>query len=273
MQLKDTVGIVTGASRGIGPYIAEAMAAKGVHLALAARSAEDLEITAKKLSGYGVETITVPTDVNKKTDLKNLVKRTTQELGPIDVLVNNAGVEGMVPFEEMDVAHIEQILKTNLIALELLTHLVVPGMIERRRGHVVNIASMAGKSSVPFNTVYSSSKHGVIGFTWSLRAELRRHNVGVSAVSPGFVSQAGMFTEWKNGPAPKLSSTVTPEAVAKATIRAIEKNRAEINVIPGAGKFVDVINAISPDLGSFIQRRIGLEGFLERGARGAKSGR
>ena len=273
MELRGTVGIVTGASRGIGLYIAEALARKGTNLALAARSAEDLEVTAKQLGGFGIEVITVPTDVNKKTDLRNLVKRTTDELGPIDLLVNNAGIEGMVPFGEMEIDHIEQILNTNLVALELLTRLVVPGMVERRRGHVANIASMAGKSSVPFNTVYSSSKHGVVGFSWSLRAELRAHNVGVSVVCPGFVSKAGMFTEWRTGDPPKLSQTVTPESVANATIKAIEKNRAEILVIPGAGKVIDLVNAISPDLGSFFQRSGGLYKFLEKGATHSKTRR
>ena len=273
MELKGTVGILTGASRGIGIYLAEALAKKGVNLALAARSAEDLEVTAKRLNGYGVQTLTVPTDVNKKTDLRRLVKRTTEELGPIDLLVNNAGVEGMIPFEEMDLSLIEQILTTNLVSLELLTRLVVPGMMERRHGHVVNIASMAGKTSVPFNTVYSSSKHGVIGFSWSLRAELSKHNIGVSAVAPGFVSEAGMFMDWSDGKPPGMSPSVTPEAVARATIRAIEKNKAEILVIKGAGKVQDVINAISPDLGSFIQKRVGLYGFLEKGARAGKARR
>ena len=273
MELKDTVGILTGASRGIGLYIAEALAKKGVHLALAARSAEDLEMTAKRLQGYGVQTITVPTDVNKKTDLKNLVKRTTEELGPIDLLVNNAGVEGMVPFEEMDTALIEQILNTNLVSLALLTRQVVPGMIERRRGHVVNIASMAGKTSVPYNTIYSSSKHGVIGFSWSLRAELKKHNVGISAVAPGFVSEAGMFVDWSDGKPPSMSPAITPETVAKATIKAIEKNKAEILVIRGGGKIMDLVNAISPDLGNFMQTKTGLTGYLEKGARAGKARR
>ena len=125
---------------------------------------------------------------------------------------------------------------------------------------------MAGKSSVPFNTVYSSSKHGVVGFSWSLRAELRRHNVGVSAVCPTFVSEAGMFTEWRKGDLPKLTKDVTPESVANATIKAIEKNKAEISVVPGAGKLIDVVNAISPDLGSYLQKRGGLDAYLEKGA-------
>lgn len=266
MQLSGTVGILTGASRGIGLYIAETLARKGVNLALAARSAEDLEMTAKKIEGLGVRTIAVPTDVNKKTDLRRLVKRTSEELGPIDLLVNNAGVEGMVPFVEMEISLIEQILNTNLLGLEILTRLVAPGMVERRRGHIVNVASMAGKSSVPYNTVYSSSKHGLIGFSWSLRAELRPHGVGVSAVCPTFVSEAGMFTEWRKEDPPSLTKAVTPQAVADATVKAIEQNKAEISVVPGVGKLIDVINAISPDLGSYLQRRSGLEGYLKKGA-------
>ena len=139
-------------------------------------------------------------------------------------------------------------------------------MIERRRGHIVNIASMAGKVAVPYNTVYASSKHAVVGFSWSLREELRPFGVGVSAVCPTFVSDAGMYVQWSGEKPPRMTSTVTPDDVADATVKAIEKNRAEILVAPGLGKVADVFHALSPDLAGFAERRFGLYDFLARGA-------
>lgn len=266
MDLQGRVAIVTGASRGLGVHIAEALAGRGANIALAARSAEDLEKTAERIRATGVQVAVIPTDVNKRSDQKNLVKQTTEQLGPPDVLVNNAGVEELVHFHEMDLDAIENIIRTNVIALELLTRQVLPGMIERRRGHIVNIASMAGKIAVPYHAVYSSSKHAVVGFSWSLREEVKRFGVGASVVCPTFVSDEGMFTAWSDDDPPKMSSTVTPRDVGAATVKAIEKNKAEILVVPGFGKVSDVIYAVSPDLGMGITRRVGVYKFLSRGA-------
>jgi short-subunit dehydrogenase len=267
MELKGTVGIVTGASRGLGVYIAERLAAKGADLALAARSADDLEATAELVRSHGKRAITVATDVTKNKDLQNLVDRTTAELGPIDLLVNNAGIEKVERFEQSSPADIQAILHTNVFAVELLTRFVVAGMIERKRGHILNIASAAGKTAVPYNTVYSSSKHAVVGFSWSLREELRPHGIGVSVVCPGFVRSAGMFSGWNRAAdAPGIAGTVGPEKVAQKTIDAIEKNRAEVIVSGGLGRMVDVFNAVSPDATAFIARRSGFYDFLEEEA-------
>lgn len=270
MDLSNKVAILTGASRGLGTYMAEALARRGAHLALAARSAEDLERTAAQVGRFGVKVATIPTDVTKRADLKALVKRTNEELGPPDVLVNNAAVEQLAQFEAMALDEIAAIITTNVIALELLTRLVVPDMIERKRGHIVNIASMAGKTAVPYNTVYSSSKHAVVGFSWSLREELRPHQIGVSVVCPTFVSDSGMFTRWSSGTPPAIARAVTPEKVAAATIAAIEKNRAEILVTTGLGRVVDVMHAISPELTTSSARRFGLYDFLHKGAMARK---
>ena len=266
MELTGTVAIVTGASRGLGVHIAEALARKGADLALAARSADDLEKTAADVGKLGAKAITVPTDVTKRSDLRTLVKRTTGELGPPDVLINNAGIENLSRFPEVALDDIDAVIKTNVIALEILTRLVVPGMVERGRGHVVNIASLAGKTAAPFNTVYSSSKHAVVGFSWSLREELKDHGVGVSVVCPTYVSEAGMFASQGSGKPPRISSTVTPKQVVDATLACIERNRAEILVAPGLSKFVDVFHALSPEVTTMIARRTGAYAFLAKHA-------
>ena len=268
MELKGTVGILTGASRGIGVYLAEALAAKGVDLALAARSAEDLESTAKTVGDLGVRVITVPTDVTKREDLESLVARTRSELGPVDLLVNNAGVEHYDYFQEADLDRIESIIKTNLIAAEWLTRLVLPEMVGRRRGHVANIASVAGKTAAPYNTVYSSSKHGLVGFSWSLREEMKPHGIGVSVINPGYVGDAGMFYDWSEGKTPNgLIKTVTPKKVADETVAAIENDKPEVMVTTGLANIVDIFHAISPRFTTSIARRTGAYRFLERGVK------
>ncbi|MGH2753528.1 MAG: SDR family NAD(P)-dependent oxidoreductase [Actinomycetota bacterium] len=268
MDLRGTVGILTGASRGIGVYLAQELARKGVDLALAARSAEDLEATAKLMSDLGARSITVPTDVTRRSDLEELVARASDELGPVDLLVNNAGIEHYAYFEEADLDVIENVLKTNVIAAEWLTRLVLPDMVRRRKGHIANIASVAGKTAAPYNTVYSSSKHALVGFSWSLREEMKRYGVGVSAICPGYVADAGMFYDWSQGEKPPgLTRTVTPEKVATRTVEAIEKDLAEVIVAPGVLKIVDVLHAISPRLTTIIARRSGGYAFLERGVK------
>ena len=263
MQLAGANAIVTGASRGIGTYIARHLASRGVSLALAARSAEDLDRTVAEVSAAGVRAVAIPTDVSRQEDLESLVEKATAELGPIDVLINNAGVERYADLVDADPELIEKIMRVNFLAPANLSRLVLPSMIGRRRGHIVNIASVAGKTAVPFNTIYSSSKHALVGLSWSLREEVARHNVGVSVVCPGFVSEAGMFADWSHGRKPPgLTRSVPPDRVAEATIKAIESNKAEIIVATGITKVVDVFHALSPRLTTTMARRSGAYRFL-----------
>ena len=265
MQLTDSVAILTGASRGLGVHIAEHLARKGVHLALAARSAEELERTAERVRRHGVRAVGIPTDVGKAKDLQALADKAVVELGPVDVVVNNAGIERYGEFHDADPELIEKILRVNLWAAAYLTRVVLPGMVERRRGHIVNIASLAGKTAVPYNTVYSMSKHGLVGLSWSLREEVRPYGIGVSVVCPTFVSDAGMFADWSLGERPpSVNRPVTPDDVAAATVRAIEKNRAEVLVAKGLSKLVDVFHAISPAVTTGVARRSGMYSFLRR---------
>ncbi|MGH2736656.1 MAG: SDR family NAD(P)-dependent oxidoreductase [Actinomycetota bacterium] len=268
MELRGAVGILTGASRGIGVYLAQRLAGEGVSLALAARSEDALAGTAELLREQGVRALTVATDVTKRSELQRLVKRTTDELGPIDLVVNNAGIETYCLYQEAEPNDLEAILHTNVLGPMLLTRYALPGMVERGRGHVVNVASAAGKTALPYNTAYSSSKHALVGFSWSLREELRPYGIGVSVVCPGFVSDAGLFASWAGGRRPPgVAGSVAPEKVAEATVRAIRRNRAEVIVSGGLGKLVDVFHALSPELTTGIARRGGLYSFLEQEAR------
>jgi short-subunit dehydrogenase len=262
MRLNGTVGILTGSSRGIGVYLAEALARRGVRLALAARSKDELHEVAERVQSLGADAIAIQTDVARREDLEDLVERTTAELGPPDVLVNNAGIERYADFHSYEVDMIEKIIRVNIVAAEVLTRLVVPGMIDRARGHIVNISSVAGKSAVPYNAVYSSSKHALVGFSWSLRQELKPYGVGVSVVCPGFV-RAGMFADWSGGVEPPgMTRSVSPERVANATVEAIERDKADVVVGSAFLRFSDVLHAVSPSLAGWIGRKSGAYRFL-----------
>src|SRR5687768_13948800 len=168
MELRNSVGILTGASRGIGAELADGLARKGVNLALAARSKDDLEEVAERIRRYGVEVITVPTDISSRSEREALVTRTRDELGPIDLLVNNAGLEIAGYSHQLDPDDIDKVVEVNLTSLIQLSRMVLPEMMANKHGHICNIASVAGKVARPYAVVYAATKHGVVGFSWSL---------------------------------------------------------------------------------------------------------
>lgn len=264
MQLRGANALLTGASRGIGAHLAEGLAARGVNLALVARSEEELEEVARSARAHGVTAVAIPADVTKKAGLKRVVSTTAQELGPLDLLVNNAGTDRVAHFATLDPQVIEDLISLNLVAPELLTRMVLPQMIERRRGHIVNMASMAGKIAVPHMAVYSSTKRGLVGFSWALRAELKPYGIGVSVICPGFV-KAGVFLSWNpSGETPRIARAVSAQDVVDATIEAIEKNKGDVDVIGGLGKLGGLAHVVALDAAMGITRRGGLFSFMRR---------
>jgi short-subunit dehydrogenase len=264
-QLKDKVVVITGASRGLGVDMARAFAKEGSKIALAARSGSELETVKAELEAQDATALAVPTDVGDIASLRALVKETESSLGPIDVLVNNAGIEEVCDFETMDLEYMEQMLSVNVLGLMWLTRLVVPGMIARGSGHVCNISSLAGLTPVPHNTVYATTKHAVFGFSRSLRVELADQGVEVSVVCPGFVS-GGMFERWGRA-APKVTGSVTPEQVSKAVIKAVKNNKGEIIVARGLAKVADVTFAMMPEISATVMRKTGAAAFIEEQAK------
>jgi len=173
----------------------------------------------------------VACDVADGDSRRSLVSAATAEFGRIDILVNNAGIEVTAHFEDQDDEELDRIIRVNLIAPMQLTRLVLPGMLERKRGHIVNIASLAGKVPVPYSSPYAASKAGLIAFTEGLRAELQGTGVSASAICPGFVADAGMYADWERQTGTKasfLAGTVKPERVARDVVKAIRKNRPEM---------------------------------------------
>jgi len=199
----------------------------------------------------------VASDVTGEEDRTAMVADAEAAFGPIDVLVNNAGIERVLPFTEFGEEDIHAIVATNLDAPIQLCRLVVPGMVERGRGHIVNMASLAGKAPTPYNTVYAATKHGLIGFTYSLRAELHGTGVSASAVCPGYVTEAGMFARHEDPSIPRNSGTgTTPPKVAQAVVRAIQRDKPDVIVAGALPQVADVSLAVSPRLTEFLARRL-----------------
>lgn len=275
-QLRGTNAILTGASRGIGVHVARALAGEGVNLALAARSADDLDRVRSEVTGMGVKAVSIPTDVSDRAQLESLVERATAELGPPDILVNNAGIEAPHAYQDYPPDEIEALITINLLAPMLLSRLVLPGMLERGRGHIVVMASLAGKGAFPYEVPYSASKAGLVKFVHTLRSELIDDPVSCSAVCPGFVSDEGMyqrFLEEAKLSAPKALGTSTPEKVAEAVIKAIRKDATELFVNPSPMRPITVFQEMFPDTGARILKLLGVTDFSRRATEARGGGR
>ena len=205
-------------------------------------------------------------DVAEAADRAELIRRTEAELGTIDILVNNAGIERVARFEQALETDITDTLTINLEAPMLLTRAIVPGMLARNHGHVVNIASGAGKVGVAYGSSYCASKHGLVGFTNALRSEYRGRPVGFSVVCPGFVTDAGMYDRWeKNGiRAPRIAGTSKPEKVAEVTVRCIKRNKAEVTVNTPPVRPLIVLANIAPSIVPALLHRLGYAKVFER---------
>ncbi|HEX3176121.1 MAG TPA: SDR family oxidoreductase [Methylomirabilota bacterium] len=185
-MLAGRAAIVTGASRGLGRAIAVAFAAAGAHVALAARSKPDLEETAHQVERHGVRALVAPTDVTRYDDVEALVHRTVDTLGGLDVLVNNSGIARTIPLAEASVEDWRAIVDVNLTGVFNGCRAAAAHFIGRRRGKVINLASVLGAVGLPGYALYAATKGGVIALTRTLGVEWARHNVQVNAIAPGW---------------------------------------------------------------------------------------
>lgn len=187
-SLKGKKALITGGGKGIGRALAVALAQEGVDIALLGRSAGSLEAVAKEISGMGVKVAYATADVSDLQAVNEAVARLTKELGEPDILINNAGIAAFGNFMELDPAQWEQIIRVNLLGVYYVTRAVLPGMIERKTGDIINISSTAGQRGAPLTSAYSASKFGLLGLTESLMLEVRKHNIRVSALTPSTIA-------------------------------------------------------------------------------------
>jgi short-subunit dehydrogenase len=228
MKLKDSVVLITGASSGIGAELARQADAAGARVALLARSTTELEKLRAELHGPS-EVVTA--DVTSPVALAAAVDRITDSLGPIDVLVNNAGIGAYGAFLDTDAEEVERIMRTNYLGVVHVLKAVLPAMVERRRGHIVTVGSIAGRIGAPFEAAYSASKFAVTGLSEALATELLPFGIRVSLVSPGPVDTPFFATRGHTYDR-KHPKPVPAARVARAIIRSVERNRAESFVAP-----------------------------------------
>jgi short-subunit dehydrogenase len=264
-QLQGRTAIVTGASRGIGAHIARALSREGVVVALVARSADAIAQLASELSQAGARAIAIGADLSDRTQLDRLLDRAHAELGPIDILVNNAGIDAMRCYPQESDAQTEEMIELDLLIPMLLTRKLLPKMLARKTGHIVNIASLAGKTAMPYCVSYSAAKAGLIGFSNSLRSELQGSGVSASVVCPGFVVSEGMFAEKQRAHGLQVSpllGTSLPQDVAAGVLLALRQDRGELVINPGPMRLMQALNQLAPEAMNWLQTRIGVNGML-----------
>jgi len=191
--MSDTA-LVTGATEGIGRATAEALGRAGYRIGICSRSPAKVAATLAELRAVGITAAGAAADVADPDQVGRLVEHVRAALGEVDVLINNAGVLIARPFEELTLEEWDATMATNLRSLYLTTRLVLPGMRARRRGSIVNVASLAGRNGFVGGTAYTASKHAVLGFSKSLMLEVRKDNVRVVAICPGSVA-TGMLRD------------------------------------------------------------------------------
>ena len=222
-SLKGKIALVTGAGKGIGRAVALALAAEGVHVGLLARTESDLQTLAAEIAKLGVKTTSVVADVADRIAVEAAVKQVQQELGPIDILLNNAGIGTFAKFLDMEPATWEHIIQVNLLGTYYVTRAVLPSMIERQTGDIINISSTSGQRGAAGTSAYSASKFAVLGLTESLMQEVRKHNIRVSALTPSTVATPlALENKLTDGNPEKV---MQPEDLAEFIIAQLKLNR------------------------------------------------
>lgn len=237
MNFKDKVVLITGASSGIGRESAIEFAKLGANIVLISRTKEKLEQVADELKKFNVTTLTCQCDVSDKDQVKQMSKTVLEKFDSIDILVNNAGFAIYGSVSELSIDEIESQMKTNYFGMVYLTKNFLPSMLEKKSGHIVNVASVAASFGLPGIASYCASKFAMLGFSEGLKHELKNSGVGITVVSPIMV-RTNFFEHPSFEKMPKFSPTsLSSKTVAKAILKAANSPRLEIivpSVVRGA---------------------------------------
>lgn len=187
-DLKNKNALITGAGKGIGKAIAIALAKEGVNVILVARTQSEIDEVAKEINVLGVKSLAITADVSSIDSVNNAVEKALGEFKTIDILINNAGIAAFGNFLELEPTEWERIIQVNLMGTYYVTRAVLPNMMERQTGDIINISSTAGLNGNALTSAYSASKFAVLGLTDSLMQEMRKHNIRVTALTPSTVA-------------------------------------------------------------------------------------
>ncbi len=246
-SFQGTSALVTGASQGMGRLIALELARRGARVALVARQADKLEAVAAEVRGLGREAMVLACDVADRDAAFATAERARATWGAIDILVNNAGYGRHARFLDWDLDDIERMMRTNFLGSVYFTKALAPSMVERRRGWIVFIASVAGHIGVPDESAYAASKFAMVGLAEALSMELDEFGVHVLTVCPGAVDTEFFDAEMlARMPAVAKRSMIRPERVVDATFAALARGSHEITV-PRGIQTGYVVRAIAPD--------------------------
>ncbi|MFZ1155132.1 MAG: SDR family NAD(P)-dependent oxidoreductase [Solirubrobacteraceae bacterium] len=260
MDISGSTVLLTGASGGIGQAIARELAAKGAQLILTGRRVEVLEPLASEL-----EARTLVVDLSDPAEVDRLLS----EMGELDILVANAALPASGKLDSFTLEQIDRAIAVNLRVPIAMAHALAPAMVGRGRGHLLFMSSLSGKAATAGSSIYNATKFGLRGFAMAMRAELHGTGVGVSAIFPGFIREAGMFAE-AGVKLPAGVGTRSPENVAKAVVRAIESNRGELDVAPISLRLGSALAGLAPEISASITRRAGSEKIVANVADGQR---
>ncbi|MGG3562939.1 3-ketoacyl-ACP reductase [Neobacillus rhizosphaerae] len=222
ISLNGKTALVTGAGRGIGRATAIALAKEGVNLGLIGLNMSNLEKVAAELAQYDVKVSAATADVTDLESVTHAVEHIKSDLGAIDILINNAGVAKFGGFLDLTPEEWEKIIQVNLMGVYNVTRVVLPGMIERKSGDIINISSSAGQKGAPVTSAYSASKFAVLGLTESLMLEVRKHNIRVTALTPStVVTDLAIDTNLVKG---TEENVMHPEDLAELVVASLKLN-------------------------------------------------
>jgi len=247
VRLEGSRALVTGATGGLGQAIARALRERGASVVLSGRRREALESLRTELDAE-----VLPADLASADDVRSLA----ESAGRVDVLVANAGLPGTGTLDSFSPEEVDRVIDVNLRAPIHLTKTLMPAMLERGEGHLVFVSSMSGKIPSPYASLYCATKYGLRGFAASLREDLLGSGVGVTTIFPGPVGEAGMWAD-AGLDNPRGLRTSSPDDVAGAVIRGIERDKGEIDVAAGIVRFGGRLAGVSPSAVVGLQRRLG----------------
>jgi len=242
MELRGKVVVVTGASAGIGEATTIAFARRGARVVLTARRLDRLEALAARIEAAGGHALALACDVGDREQLRHLPGVIEQAVGPPDVLINNAGIPGRGPFETLPYEQIDKVVRVNLLGVLYGTRAFLPGMRDRGRGHIVNIASLAGRFAPPGAAVYAATKHAVVAFSESLNYDTSPQGVLITAVNPAFVPTEAFHAD---APSPVV---ISADRVAEGIVKVVRQEIAPEYSIPRWISPFQVFRVITPSL-------------------------